>query len=194
VRHRVVAFIALSFAVLAAACEDPNAGLLDPALVTDTIQVSAPTPVGGSVPSALDLSALTLRFPEKETDAANWDLALRVRDGQLVFLPAGYFGIQDPASAPGVRSKAGITHPITDQTLESLREAPASDRFVTDSAVVMQVGALYAARSRGRSCGFTTGYNYAKIKILSADAATGQLSLVITVNQNCGDLRLVPVD
>lgn len=191
-RHRVVAIIALSFAVLAAACEDPNAGLLDPALVTDTVLVSAPTATGASVPSALDLSALTLRFPEQATDAANWDLALRVRDGQLVFLPAGYFGIRDPVA--GTRSKAGITHPITDQTLESLREAPASDRFVTDSAVVLQAGALYAARSRGQSCGFTTGFNYAKIKILSADPATGQLSLVITVNQNCGDLRLVPVD
>jgi hypothetical protein len=192
VRHRVVAFIALSFAVLAAACEDPNAGLLDPALVTDTVQVSAPTATGAAVPSALDLTSLALRFPEQVTDAANWDLALRVRDGQLVFLPAGSFGIRDPAT--GTRSKAGITHPIPDETLESLREAPASDRFVTDSAVVIQPGALYAARSRGRSCGFSAAYNYAKLKILSADPATGQLSLVITVNQNCGDLRLVPVD
>jgi hypothetical protein len=192
VRYRVVAVIALSIAVLTAACEDPNAGLLDPALVTDTIQVSAPTATGAAVPSALDITALALRFPEQATDAANWDLALRVRDGQLVFLPAGYFGIQDPVS--GTRSKAGITHPITDQTLESLREAPASDRFVTDSAMVIQPGALYAARSRGLSCGFTAGYNYAKLKVLSADPATGLLSLVITVNQNCGDLRLVPVD
>ncbi len=191
-RHRVVAFIALSCAVLAAACDDPNAGLLDPALVTDTVHVSAPTATGASVPSALDLTSLALRFPEQAADAANWDLALRVRDGQLVFVPAGFFGILDPATH--TRSKAGITHPIADETLESLREAPASDRFVTDSAMVIQPGALYAARSRGRNCGFTAAYNYAKIKILSADPATGELSLVITVNQNCGDLRLVPVD
>jgi hypothetical protein len=191
VRHRVVAVLALTFAALAGACEDPNAGLLDPALVTDTVQVSAPSAGGAAVPSALDLTTLSLRFPEQASDATAWDLAVRVRDGQLVFVPAGAFGIPDPAT--GGRSKAGVTHPIPGQTLESLREAPSSSSFVTDSAVVIQPGALYAARSRGTSCGFGAAYTYAKLLVVSADAATGQLSMVITANRNCGDIRLVPV-
>lgn len=191
-RHRAVAAIALTFAALLAACEDPNAGLLDPALVTDTVEIAAPSTVESSIASALDLTTLTLRFPELAADAATWDLALRIRDGQLAFVPAGVFGLHDPIS--GGISKAGLTHPIAGQTLEELREAPKTETFVTDTAIVLQVGALYAARSRGINCGFTSGFNYAKFKILSADPSTGLVSLAITANRNCGDTRLVPVD
>jgi hypothetical protein len=184
--------IALTFAALATACDDPNAGLLDPALVTDTVQLAAPSPENASIANALDLTTLTLRFPELASDAAAWDLALRLRDGELSLVPAGTLGLRDPIS--GTLSRAGVTHPIGGQTLEGLREAPKSDAFVTDSAMVLRVGSLYAARSRGVNCGFSSGFNYAKFTVLSADPATGLVSLAITANRNCGDTRLVPVD
>ena len=189
-RHCAVAVIALTFAGLLAACEDPNAGLLDPALVTDTVEIAAPTASGASLASALDLTTLTLRFPEQAADAASWDLALRLRDGQLAFVPAGTFGLRDPAS--GGLSRAGVTNPLAGITLETLREAPSSSSYVTDAAIALQAGSVYAARSRGISCGFTNAFTFAKFKVLSVDPATGVASLAITVNRNCGDVRLVP--
>jgi hypothetical protein len=192
VRHCVVAVIALSFAGLLAACEDPNAGLLDPALVTDTVEIAAPAAGGPARASALDLTTLTQRFPEQASDAASWDLALRIRDGQIAFVPAGVFGLLDPVTRGP--SRAGVTEPLTDGALETLREAPNSTSYETKAPIDLQTGSVYAARSRGISCGFTQSFTFAKFKVLSLDPTTGVARLAITVNRNCGDVRLVPVD
>ena len=172
-----------------AACGDEGFDL-SPLLVSDTFDLAAPTfPANEGLPTALDIKGDGLggifggRFPERPAHALEWDFLVRVREGQVVLVPPG---------AVGVSSRASITRALPGETLEGLREAPGQSTFIADSAVALQQGGVYVARSRasvdqfGGECS-----QYAKLSPLEVNAATGRTRIAITTNERCSDPRLV---
>src|SRR5690606_35611431 len=87
VRAALIPALLLFAAVLTTACEDAI-GPPDPFLVRDTVVVTAPLPQNAGLPHALDVTAnfgiRGGRYPERLRDAAEWDFAVRVQDGELV--------------------------------------------------------------------------------------------------------------
>lgn len=185
---RLPAALFLAIALVgASACRDGTGLNIDPLIATDTIELAAPS-AGLELPSALDVTAVGGvivggRHPELQEHAEQWDLAMRLREGQLMFVPA---------AALGLRSRAAITRPITGGTFEGVIEAPGRGAFVSDSAVAVQTGAVYVVRSRDIACGFGGGVQYAKIQPLEVEG--GRLRLQIATNERCQDPRLVPED
>ena len=181
-------FLAL-FALAATACDDGTGFRIDPLLATDTVEIAA-AGVPGGLPTALDVTATAGvieggRYPEREEDAEQWDVALRLRAGSLVFVPAGALGLQ---------SRAGVTRALQGETFASLVEAPGRSAFLSDSAVVVQQGAVYSIRSRQLSGTFGVCTQYAKVQPLSVDVAAGRVRLMITTNERCEDPRLALED
>jgi hypothetical protein len=191
VRFHSLIGLVTSFLVVLAACEDPNAFRIDPILVASTVEVAAPLPGNEALPTALDVTGDGAggvrggRFPERPSDALEWDFLVRVRNGEIVLVPG---------RAIGLDSRAALTPPLIGETLESLREAPAQRTFVMDSAIVMRVGQVYAARSR-EAFGFVCpGPQFSKFEAVEVDPAAGRLRLMIVTNERCGDPRLVPAN
>lgn len=175
--------------ILAAGCEDTSGMRMDPLITNDTLEVAAPTS-GTLLPTAIDVTATGGRigggrFPEKQSDAERWDIAVRMRGGALVFVPS---------SALGLGTASGITEALAGRTFESVREAPGSASFITDGEVVIQEGAVYVVRSRSIPCGFGATSLYAKIQPLEVSVEDGRVRLQISTNEVCGDPRLVPTD
>lgn len=187
---RLAAAIVLSGTV--AGCEDSTGTEVPLFLVTDTVEVFAPIAGNAGLPTAVDITGnqsggvVGGRFPELSRDALQWDFAVRIRDGELVLVPAAVVGIPN--------SRAGVTRALEGETFESVREAPPQVTFLTDTVIVMETGSVYAARSRdvpttfGGACTY-----YAKLQPLEVDVATGALRFQIVSNQ-CGDPRLVAPD
>lgn len=178
-------FLALALA-LAAGCDDPNGFVVEPLITVDTIDVAAPTSASG-FPTAIDVTStggfiVGGRRPETQQDAERWDLAVRVRDGGLVFVPAG---------ALGLSVNVGITRPLAGQTFDSVIEAPGAGSFVTDADVPVQQGSVYVVRSRSVPCGFGTAPQHSKIQPLEVSHEEGTIRLLISTNEVCGDPRLV---
>jgi hypothetical protein len=170
-------------------CRD-NTFRIDPLLAHDTVTVYAPLAANAGQPTALDVTAANLmlrgaRFPERSADAEQWDFAVRVRDGQLVLVPASQLGLTS--------SRAAISPALAGETFEGLRQVP-PNVLRTDSVVAMRVGQVHVARSRDLAGGFGACQQYAKLQPLEVDAAAGRLRLQITTNERCSDLRLVPED
>lgn len=174
-----------------AACDDPVGFRNDAVVVTDTVLLAAPSAERADIPSALDVTVSPVgaigggRFPERPADAQQWDLAVRLRDGDLVFLPAA-------AVLPG--SDAAITEPVAGQTFESLEEVPDGAEFVTDRTVPLREGAVYVVRSRDindRNCSL-----YAKLAPLEVDPAQGTVRVQVATSAGggCFDERLVSED
>jgi hypothetical protein len=179
----------LVVALAVSACDDPFFGAFDPIIATDTIELQAPILAQAQLPSALDVTAVGGfihggRFPERSEDAGAWDFAVSLRDGALVLVPPAAYGFD---------SRAGLTPPIQGVTFEGLHDVPAGARFVTDSTLVVEPGAIYVVRSREFAGGFGAGcLQYAKVQALEADAATGTLRVQVATNERCFDTRLVP--
>lgn len=172
-------------AVVATGCDDATDFTIDPLLATDTVEIAVPGSSSG-LASALDVIATGgviggARFPERERDAEQWDVALRQRGGSLVFVPAAALGLQ---------SRAAVTNALQGETFASLVEAPGSGAFHRDSAVVVQQGAVYSIRSRDLSGQFGACIQYAKVQPLTVDLAQGRVRLQVTTNERCSDPRL----
>ena len=185
---RFAAGLVLPLIAVLAACDDPAGFRLDPIIVTDTVELAAPT-AASALPSALDIISFPGqrligggRFPERAEDAEQWDVAVRMRNGSLVLLPAAAAGLGSPSLA-----RAMVTRPITDRSFDAVREAPGRSSFVSDSAVALQPGSVYVVRSREVSrCSW-----YAKLEPLQINAAAGTVRLRVVTNERCGDPRLV---
>ena len=180
---------ALPVALLLAACEGTD-NTFDPQIATDTIEIAAPT-AGSSLPTAVDITALSGvvfggRYPEELADAGEWDIALRLVNGQLQFVPASKIGILDLGGV----SRAAITDPLAGRTFESVTQAPNPAEFITDRGVPVQLGAVYAARSRLVACGLSAVEQYAKLQPLEVDVAAQRVRFRIHTNGRCADQRL----
>jgi hypothetical protein len=165
------------------ACDDET-GLDDWAAAPDTItlfSLSREDLIGR--PSAYDFVTHRLREVESVLATNAWDVALRHEGNQLALVPAGGF--------QGQTSRAGLALTAS-TTLEQLTEAPADTAAFTRNPVLIQVGQVYALRTRRENCGFTTGVRYGKLKVISANPTTGALTFESIVNPICNDRNLVP--
>lgn len=176
--------------IVAAGCDDSTGLDVNPVLVSDTLTIAAPIPQNLGRPSAVDLSGdggfgiMGPRFPEQVADALRWDLTLRLRDGTLFLMPPGAIG--------DASSRAAITPAIAGQTFEGLREIPGQSTFRTDTAIALQVGPVYAARTRVlNSFGCI---QFSKIRALALDPVAATAHLEVVTNEQCSDPRLVAVD
>lgn len=188
-RHLAVLTL-LAPALLAGACDSTDFRI-DPLLYTDTVELAVPTAENAELPTALDITVFSgaIRggvFPERASQAGEWDFALRRREGGLALVPG---------AAVGLQTRSSITRALEDETFASLIEAPGRASFLTDSAVVLRQGSVYAARSRVFTSTFGTGCEqYAKLQPLSLDPVLGRVRLQITTNERCSDPRLALED
>jgi hypothetical protein len=192
VRFTASSLLALSVA-LASGCEGNTGSQIEPLITVDTIEVAAPGSAA-DLPSAVDVTARGGvlsggRHPERLADAEQWDFAIRVRDGAVLFVPPAALGAES-----NVQSMAGITAPVAGRSFDQVIEAPGAGAFRTDSAVVAESGSVYVVRSRPVSCGFGSASQYAKIQPLEISVAEGRVSLLVSTNEVCGDPRLVEKD
>jgi hypothetical protein len=178
--------IAFSVMVVAAGCDN---GLIVnyPSLVTDTITLYAPATQNAGRGTAMDISSdrafgiAGLRFPEKPSQAGQWDLTLRVIDNSIYLVPQGAF----------FASAAAITPPITDQSFDSMIEIPGISTFRTDTMIALQEGQLFAARSRDLGSGCIV---FAKLQPLTVDVENAKVFFRIVTNESCSDPRLMMVE
>ncbi|HET6764848.1 MAG TPA: hypothetical protein VFH27_14285 [Longimicrobiaceae bacterium] len=179
-RFAIAASVALFGALALGACND-STGVQDGVVSRDTVMLAAPTVDSVALPSALDLTLSGAgRFPERSSDAGQWDVALRLVAGQLYLRPA---------SGTGTRLGAGILGPTSDQ-FEQLKTVPSRSNY-PDSTVLLQVGKTYQVHSRqgvdiyGGSC-----YYYGKLTPVALNPAAGTARVALRVNSTCNDRRV----
>ena len=189
---RRLAIAGLFFASVAVlpACDDSTGLNLDPILAADTVEVAAPIAGNEDLPTALDITGNGQggiqggRFPETPADALAWDFAVRIVDGRLSLVPARVIGLD---------SRAGITEALTGESFTGLREVPGQTSLVTDRAIPLVQGAVYAARSRDAPGGvFCPSPQFSKLSPIEVNQTTGRATIQIVTNTQCGDPRLVP--
>jgi hypothetical protein len=178
---RQLPLIFLLLALGGIACSDSN-GLPDATIEnierTDTLWALVGTPV--TTPSGYSVDGAR----RVRTDLfVDFDFAYNVGPaGEQVFLPRAALGI-DTANA----AKPGFQ--LRSESFEAITLAP-SNGYITDVAVPIAVGQRYVVRSR-ITCQIGVP-KYAKLEILSFDAATRIVSFRILTNDNCGFKSLEP--
>jgi hypothetical protein len=166
------------------ACEN-NSAFTGPRIISDTVTIAIPSETS-TLASAIDLARLVPpfafeRFPERLTDAQQWDFALRRAAGTLILRPFTVVG-------GGLRG-AGIATSATEY--ERIRRAPRSTTAYGYEPITLTAGTTYVARSRQFSAGAGIPcVKYGKLKVLDLDAALGTATLAVTVNDVCDDDRL----
>lgn len=174
-----VAALCLPLPLYTAACEDPFAE--DLILVTDTFRLAAPSVDSVRLGSAIDIAnGNNVRFPERPSDALQWDFALRLRDGQLYLRPVGNNSSGYRGSRIGESTRA----------YDDIEDAP--DRGAAYDTVEVQVetGRSYVAQSRQWTNGVEVCVSFAKLKALEASTAAGTARFALTTNALCSDRRL----
>lgn len=178
-----------------AACGDPNAPGFEAQLVTDTVTLVAPDASGPVTPddagSALDIGSssagfISVRRPERVSDAGQWDVALRRRGGDLVLVPPAALRLG------GAQARAAITG--VEGGFDDVREVSTRTTFAPDSVVVLRPSAVYLLRSRVVNCGLGGGNHFAKLEVLALNPVAGTAQLRVAANRRCSDPRLVADD
>jgi hypothetical protein len=169
-----------------AACGD-NPGFAEPRIFSDTVTIALPEE-GAAHGSAIDLVRerppfTMVRRPELAEDAQQWDFALRRTE-------AGALALR-PYTAPGSQLRgAGIAESSVD--FDRLTRAPREVGAYRYETTEIAQGATYLLRSRqyGGGAGFLC-VKFGRARVLEVDAAAGTARLVVAVNENCDDERLV---
>lgn len=132
--------------------------------------------------SAFDFAGVQTVVVEQpnSTGFPRFDVAFSELDGEFVLIPAGVF--ESYEVEPGVATVEGVA------TFETLERAP-DDGYVTEEAVPLTEGGLYAVRTR--SSGACS--QYAKVEVLELDPA-GILEFRFLRNNLCNDRTLTEVD
>jgi hypothetical protein len=176
----------LAVALFAAGCNDDlGPGAWDQSR-PDTIQLFSLTRAEyQGLPAALDLVNRAAVVVESGV-GVTWDFAVTESNGQVLLTPAGTF--------QGVESVAGIAR-IEGETFESLTRAP-SDTAVyrRREGVAMEVGRVYAVRSRRYSLYGQGCVRFGKLSPIAVDKDAGVLWVELLRNPNCNDRSLVPSD
>lgn len=183
-RFRIAALVLLlPLASVLAACDDPFGGQ-ELLLATDTLTLAAPSVDSVRLGSAIDLlRGNAVVFPERISDAfpqSNWDLALRVADGQLLLRPL-------PTDERRVGAR--ITRARSVSFAESDRAPESTDEYEPET-VRLELGRVYFVRSRTYGQVGVRCVNYAKIEPLELNAAAGTARLAVASNGTCNDRRL----
>lgn len=139
-----------------------------------------------NLPTAFNFVARRTLPLESPTAAGNWDLAVDVRDGVLVFLTPG---------ALGIRSRASIA-PVVGTTFKDLREAPSdTTRYISDRPVPVEAGTIYAIQTHEEAGSFgSVCVYYAKVEPRRIDPVEGVLTFLYDASPVCNSRRLVPPD
>lgn len=187
-RHGLAAIPALAAMVLAfAACGDDGLGLGPVQLSTDTVTLAAPTSASGMGTAVDLLSGNAVRFPERLSDAGEWDLALRQSGAAFSLLPFRTLTGGTTVQAAAFRSDDPITR---------IEFAPTGQsRYTLTTLFPIAEGQVYVARSRlGQGPFNTPCIRYSKFQVLDLDAAAGTAKFEFITNLDCNDDRLTPDD
>lgn len=169
----------IALGLLLAGCEDPFAPTRQPVpdeAATTTLfdfQTS-----GLRDPSAFDVIG---RRAIRIDQSSGWDFLVAATGDGHEFRPRSL--VLDVTAASGLQRFDG--------TFEELRVAPEGG-YVTDAPVPVEVGAVYAARSRqdpgirGFSC-----LRFLKLEVVSVDEPAGAVSIRHIGNPNCGRRTLI---
>jgi hypothetical protein len=175
----------LHFALLASvACSDTS-GLPDPTFNneerTETLYALTGTPVG--TPSAYAIhGSRRVRTDESQ----DFDFAYNVEaDDRPVFVPRAVLGIDPNTSVqPGLQP--------TSLSFEGMIEAP-TNGYITEQVVPIAIGDRFFVRSRiGPNICAIGVPKYAKLEVVSIDAATRSVTFRVLTNNNCGYRGLQP--
>lgn len=188
-RPRILLLLAL---LPLAACDDglgPRTWINLPDTVT-IYSLSRPELLG--MPSAVDLvsscAGRCIAIPiniESPGASGRWDIALGEENGQPVFLPSGVF--------QGFDDRVGLGL-LEETNFDNVNRVPSDANLFNTGVVPIQLGRIYAVRTRREACGFSSGVRYGKLQPLAYDAVAGSLQLRVVVNPYCNDRNLVPED
>ena len=179
-----VFFWAMAAAALVSGCND-NTSLYTWTDTPDTVIIASASRVElAGLGSGFDITTRNAVIIERLGAGQSYDFALTEQGGGFYLTPLGTFF--------GQSLRAGInTTTYTD--LASAKRAPTdSASYAQTTPVPAQPGTVYIVRSRRVSCLYTTGSYYAKMRVISVDAATGTMKFELVQNPNCGDVSLVP--
>ncbi len=177
----LVAVLAMGAAGLTA-CDDPYA--IEWTLSPDTVTLYALNRPERNLPSGFDFFNRYRVMVEDPDATGNWDMAVDVRDGELVLLPPGALGIDSEARVAALSGRLfdGVTEAPRDTALYTAR-----------SAVPVELGTIYVWRSRQMYGAYGTPcVYYSKMEALVADAAGGELEFVFDGSPVCNDRSFVP--
>ena len=133
--------------------------------------------------TAFDFFGRTRFVVERPGSTNNWDVAVDTRDGKLVLLPPG---------ALDVVNEARVTV-IEGVSFDDVVEAPAdTSLYSSDQPVLLELGNVYAVRTREQRTSFGVCSLYAKIEPLILDQEVGSVTFVYDYNPRCDDRRLQP--
>lgn len=182
---RAIRLPLLAAAFSMTACDDPFANQPWSA-VPDTLTLfSAARDDYAGIPAALNIagSSVSVVAIDQAGAAAEWDFLLNEEEGALVLVPSGI--------VPGLESRAGLFR-SDETTLEAVTRAPSGSDSYSSEAVALELNAIYVLRSRRAGCGFTSGSNYGKMKVVALDVALGTAQLAVVRNPYCDDRDLIP--
>lgn len=171
-------------AALVSSCND-NTSLYTWTDTPDTVTIASASRVElAGLGSGYDITNRSTVIIERLGAGQSYDFALTEQSGGFYMTPVGAFF--------GQSLRAGInTTTYTD--LASAKQAPSdSASYAQTTPVAAEPGKVYILRSRRVSCVYTTGSYYAKMRVVSVDAATGTMKFELVQNPNCGDRSLVP--
>ena len=180
-----MALLGSAYALASAGCGD-NPFAINWEVSPDTALVYSLSRPELNLPSAYDLVETNAILIHAANATGIWDFALDDRDGGLVLLPPGVFGIASTAQITSLGRVPfdGVTRAPTDTTL-----------YVSDQPVRMELGTVYAVRThRGPGAGpfGETCFFYAKLEPLVIDVVNGSLTFRFDRNPICSDPALVP--
>ncbi len=152
----------------------------------DTARLYALSRPESNLVSGFDFHARRAVRIEAPATGAEWDVAVDLRDGELVWLPQ---------AALGIPSEAALA-PMEGETFESAVEAPEDTTlYVSAAPVPIATGRVYAVRTRRHRGTFGTICNYyGKVEALLADAASGTVTFRFDVSRVCNSRDLIPPD
>ncbi len=168
-----------SGALTACSDDDPFAPVATQPNTVRGFSVSTFTGTDGALPAAIDfLNVRTVRPEVSPLGTVNFQLAIDLdAQGRLLLQPA-----RSVVLPPGGTSALGLLK--SPSSFETVEAAPTGG-FVSDTAVVAQVGEAWLIRIDGSGCPFGDPW-YAKLVVDAVDAPARRVGLRVMVNRNCG--------
>lgn len=177
-RNQAVWTSLIALGLLLAGCEDPFAPTLQPvpSEATETTLFDFQTSSLRD-PSAFDVIS---RQAVRTDQSSGWDFLLAGVEGGFELRPRSL--VLDVTATSGLQRFDG--------GFEQLRVAPEGG-YVTDDPVSVEVGAVYAARSRQNPAFAISCLRFLKFEVVSIDPEAGSLTIRHIGNPNCGRRTLI---
>jgi hypothetical protein len=148
----------------------------------DTVTIYALNGTAIGTESAFDIVVGLARRPELHQE---YDFAFDIDSANRAILL--------PGNLSGLPSSAGLQ--VSSTSFDEIVRAPL-DEYVSDTALVVQMGMVFLGRSRS-STTFCSAYvgsipRYAKFEVIELDLAARTVTLEFLANLNCGYRDLLP--